>query len=194
MRIRLAGGVLLTLLLPALSGAQLPPEPDKPKTKLEAFVAQDGVVVIRGFSKIGEIRGQFGSSVVVESKEFTNAASGKREHGITVQVKEAGRLERDHTSYVDFDEIPSLIKGLEYIGKVDKSSTTLDQFQADYRTKGDLVVSTFNDASGSKVSVAVSSGVIGRTNAYLALADLARIRELVQTAYSSLEKLRASSK
>jgi hypothetical protein len=111
MTIRLAGALLLTLLLPTLSGAQQPPEPDKPKTKLEGFVAQDGVVVIRGFSKVGEIRGQFGSSVAVESKEFTNAASGKREHGLTVQVKEAGRLERDHTSYVDFDEIPSLLKG-----------------------------------------------------------------------------------
>jgi hypothetical protein len=188
------GAIVLSVVAPVLSTAQQAAEPEKPKTKLEAFVAQDGVVVIRGFSKIGEIAGKFGSSVIVESKEFTNAGSGKREHGITVQVKEAGRLERDHTSYVDFDEIPSLLKGLDYISKVDKSSTTLDQFQADYRTKGDLVVSTFNDSSGTKVSVAVSSGAIGRTTAYFALADLERFRALVQTAYASLERLRIGSK
>jgi hypothetical protein len=188
------GAVVISVVAPVLSTAQQAAEPEKPKTKLEAFVAQDGVVVIRGFSKIGEVAGKFGSSVIVESKEFTNAGSGKREHGITVQVKEAGRLERDHTSYVDFDEIPSLLKGLDYISKVDRSSTTLDQFQADYRTKGDLVVSTFNDSSGTKVSVAVSSGAIGRTTAYFALADLERIRALVQTAYASLEKLRTGSK
>ena len=188
------GAVVISVVAPVLSTAQQAAEPEKPKTKLEAFVAQDGVVVIRGFSKIGEIAGKFGSSVIVESKEFTNAGSGKREHGITVQVKEAGRLERDHTSYVDFDEIPSLLKGLDYISKVDKSSTTLDQFQADYRTKGDLVVSTFNDSSGTKVSVAVSSGAIGRTTAYFALADLERFRALVQTAYASLERLRIGSK
>ena len=113
--------VILSVAVPALSIAQQAGDQEKAKTKLEAFVAQDGVVVIRGFSKVGDIRGQFGSSLVVETKEFTNAGSGKREHGITVQVKEAGRLERDHTSFVDFDEIPSLLKGLEYIGKVDKS-------------------------------------------------------------------------
>lgn len=192
MRLELAA--LLMCLAPGLSVAQQAAEPEKAKTKLEGFVAQDGVVVIRGFSKVGEIRGQFGSSVVVEIKEFTNAASGKREHGITVEVKESGRLERNHISYVDFDEIPSLVKGLEYIGKVDKSSTTLDQFQADYRTKGDLVVSTFNDTGGTKVSVAVSSGAIGKTTAYLAITDLERIRELVQNAYVSLEKLRSSAK
>lgn len=186
--------VILSVAVPALSIAQQAGDQEKAKTKLEAFVAQDGVVVIRGFSKVGDIRGQFGSSLVVETKEFTNAGSGKREHGITVQVKEAGRLERDHTSFVDFDEIPSLLKGLEYIGKVDKSSTTLDQFQADYRTKGDLVVSTFNDAGGSKISVAVSSGVIGKTTAYLALGDLERVRELIRTAYATLEKLRTSPK
>lgn len=185
------GSLLLCLGVPALLPAQEATEPEKSKTKLESFVAQDGVVVIRGFSKVGEIRGQYGSSVEVESKEFTNAATGKREHGISVAVKESGRLERSHTSYVDFDEIPSLIKGLEYIGKVDKSSTPLDQFQADYRTKGDLVVSTFNDSAG-KVSVAVSSGVIGKTTAYLPIADLERLRELVQTAHTALEKLRSS--
>ena len=182
----------LSLAVPALSLAQPTGEAEKPKTKLEAFVGQDGVVIIRGFSKVGEVKGQYGSLLVVESKEFTNAGTGKREHGITVEVKESGRLERSHTSYVDFDEIPSLLKGLEYIGKVDKSSTALDQFQADYRTKGDLVVSTFSAEGGTKV--AVSSGMIGRTSAYLAFADLERIRELIQNAYTTLEKLRASSK
>jgi hypothetical protein len=57
-----------------------------------------------------------------------------------------------------------------------------------------VVVSTFNVTGATKVTVAVSSGAIGKTTAHLATADLERIRELVQTAYVSLEKLRSSAK
>lgn len=184
--------VLLSAALPALSVAQECAEPEAPKTKLEALAAQEGVVIIRGFSKIGEVRGQYGSLVAIESKEFTNASTGKREYGISVAVKADGRLEREHTSYVDFDEIPALLAGLEYIGNVDKSSTALDQFQADYRTRGDLVVGTFSTESGTMV--VVSSGIIGKTTAYLASADLGRIRELIQSASATLDKLRTGQK
>jgi hypothetical protein len=149
-------------------------------------VAQDGAVIVRGFSKVGEVKGQFGTSVLIESKEFTNASTGKKEHGITFEVKEGGRLERDHTSYVDYDEIPSLVKGLEYIAKVDKSATTFDNFQADYRTRGDLQFSVFSQDGGAKIGAAVSSGTIGKTQAFIALADLDSIRAVVETARTGL--------
>jgi hypothetical protein len=41
---------------------------------------------------------------------------------------------------------------------------------------------------------AVSSGIIDKTTAYLALADLGRIRELIQSAYAALDKLRTGQK
>jgi hypothetical protein len=193
MRTMILVALAAAVTAPAISVAQEAGEPEKPKTKLEAFVAQDGVVIIRGSSKVGDIRGQYGSAVMIEAKEFTNASSGRREHGITVEVKEGGRLEREHTSFVDFDEIPSLLKGLEYIGKVEKSATALDQFQADYRTKGDLVVSTFN-TEGGETRLGVSSGRIGRTRAFLPISDLERMRELIQNAYARLEGIRTPSK
>ena len=101
----------LALAVPALAQSEQATDPSKMKTKLEAFVAQDGAVIVQGFSKIGEAKGQYGASVTVESKEFTNASTGNKEYGITVQVQEKGRLEREHTSYVDMEEIPSLVKG-----------------------------------------------------------------------------------
>ena len=182
----------LALAVPAMAQSEQATEAAKPKTKLEAFVAQDGAVIVQGFSKIGEVKGQYGSSVTVESKEFTNASSGKKEYGITVQVQEKARLEREHTSYVDLEEIPSLLKGLEYIEKVDKSATALENFQADYRTRGDLRISTFSTTGG--ISVGVSSGTIGRTNAFLPLADLPRLRALIESAQATLAKIRGGPK
>jgi hypothetical protein len=186
--------VLLAIATPVLAQSEQSAEPEKPKTKLEAFVAQDGAVIVQGFSKIGEVKGQYGTSVVIESKEFTNASTGKKEHGITFEVRERSRLERDHTSYVDYDEIPSLIKGLEYIAKVDKSATPFENFQADYRTRGDLQISTYSTDGGAKIAAGVTSGTIGKTRAFLTLADLDSLRAFVETARAGLEKSRGAAK
>lgn len=190
--------LLLSLLL---AGAAVPvlaqsdvAETGKPKTKLEAFVAQDGVVIVRGFSKVGEVKGQFGSLVAIESKEFTNASTGKREYGVTFEVKERGRLEREHTSYVDYDEIASLLKGLEYIAKVDKTATSFENFQADYRTRGDLQISTYSTEGGTKTAAALTSGTIGKTTAFLTLSDLDTLRSLVETARAAIDKGRGATK
>jgi hypothetical protein len=62
------------------------PKQNEPKTKLEAFIAKTGTVIIRGFSEIGSMQGLYGSSVAVDSMEFTDVTGGKNEkaYGITI--------------------------------------------------------------------------------------------------------------
>ncbi len=120
--------------------AQEAARPQAPKTKIEAFDAQQGTVVIRGFSKMGELKGVYGGVVSVESMEFTHAATGRKEFGIAIDVEETSGLERESRSFIDYDEIDPLVKGIDYISKIDASATRLANFQADYRTKGDLRV------------------------------------------------------
>jgi hypothetical protein len=66
------------VIFPLLVMSQLHAQQEKPvpapKTKLEAFEAQSGAVIIRGFSRIGYLRGVYGGTVTVESKEFLNLA------------------------------------------------------------------------------------------------------------------------
>jgi hypothetical protein len=157
------------------------------KTKLELFQARTGVVIIRGFSRIGTIEGQYGSASV-ESKEFADASSGKKEYGITIEVVSAGDLKRDNTSYVDYDEIESLLKGIDYISKIQGSITKLADFQADYRTIGDLEISTFS--MRGKTMAAVSSGSIGQAGAYFELSKLAELRDLIVKAKSTLDSIK----
>ncbi len=76
-----------------------------------------------------------------------------------------GNYEKDHTSFIDYDEIDSLIQGIDYISNVKPDVTEFENFQADYSTKGDLEISTFS--SNDKLMAAVSSGNIGRVTAYL---------------------------
>ena len=150
-----------------------------PKTKLEEFSARTGTVIIRGFEEIGSVYGLYNTSIKVEAKEFVGVSTGKKEYGITIEVKkEDGRYDKENTSYIDYDEIESLIRGIDYIAKVDKSSTKLSNFQADYNTKGDFKISTFSTAQ--KIMVAVSSGHIGQVSAYYNLSSLTEIKTLIE--------------
>ena len=134
--------MLITLMFSAAALAQSKPEAGKtPATELEAFQSRTGVVLIRGFSTVGTVRGM-GGEVSVDAREFRDGSnpSSPNATGISITVKETSRLERGNISFVDYDEIDSLIKGVEYISKVGKDVTKLDHFEVDYRTKGDLIL------------------------------------------------------
>ena len=90
--------------------------PPPPATKIEAFSSKTGIVMIRAFSIIGRIRGQ--GLVTIDAREFRDASSPSQGvYGIAVEVKEAGRLERESRSFIDLDESDSLVRGLDYIAK-----------------------------------------------------------------------------
>ncbi len=182
--------IVVVLALPFSVYAQnLKDQVPAPKTKLEEFSAKTGAVIVRGFEKIGTVNGLYDTSITVEVKEFINVSTGKKEYGITIQVKkEEGRYDKDNTSYIDYDEIESLISGINYISKIDKTATELSNFQADYKTKGDFGVSTFS--SGDKIMVAVSSGHISQVTAFYKMTYLPDIREIIEKAKDKIDVLR----
>lgn len=155
-------------------------------TNIEAFIAKTGAVIIRGFSEIGSIRGQYGTSVTVEAREFINAQDGEKQYGISVEV--VGSRDQSHSSYVDSDEIESLMQGLEYISQIDQSVTELDDFQADYKTKDDLVLSTYT--SSGKIEFSVQSGSVGRQTAFLDLSDADQLKNFVQQAAQKINSVK----
>lgn len=153
-------------------------------TKLESFSAKTGIVVIKGYSNIATVAGL--GQVLIDAREFRDASNPKvGQYGVAITVKEAGRLERESISFIDEDEIDSLIRGLDYISKMDRGVTTLGNFEAQYRTKGDFSVTVFSERTGT-ISLAVSSGRIGKASAYLKLADAALIKNALVEAQRTL--------
>lgn len=185
---KIAAVTFLALTNCALVFAQGTPSlgKDAPKTQLEAFAAETGAVIIRGYSEIGKVTGM--GSVEVDCREFTNASSGKKSFGISITVKESGRLEREDNSFIDYDEITSLVAGIDYIRKIQPSVTKLANFEATYTTRGDFAVTVFNSSAG-KLSVAVSSGRIGRTSAYLDMEKIVELRALIVRGKETLDRL-----
>jgi hypothetical protein len=160
----------------------------QPRTKLEAFQSRTGVVIIKGFSRIGLAAGLDGTSIEVENRELRDAGSNSREYGITVEVREAGNNARRSLSFIDYDEIDPLLKGLEYLSKIDNSVTQLTRFEADYRTKGDLLFSA-SSTRGGNIALAISGGDFRRTVSLFRFEDLKVIRGLIIEAKNQLDAI-----
>ena len=183
---------ILTIPLIAVAQEQADATKVPPATKLEAFSARTGIVLVKGFTNLGTVNGM--GRVSIDVREFRDASNPKSaQYGVAFEVKESGRLERENTSYIDEDEIDSLIRGLDYISKIDRSVTTFGNFEAQYRTKGDLSLVVFS-GSGGEISLAVSSGRIGRTRAFLKLADIEQIRTLLGEAKKATASAKAGGK
>jgi hypothetical protein len=149
-------------------------------------------VIVRGYTTVGAVTARLGS-VSIDAREFTDAGNSHvRVTGLSIEVKEAGRLERENTSFVDYDEIDSLIQGIDYISKMDQHVTLMKNFEAEYRTKGDFRITTFNSSEG--IDVSVSSGRIGKATAFMKLADLPRLRALIVNAKATIDSASQGAK
>jgi hypothetical protein len=164
----------------------------EPKTKLEAFQARTGIVIIKGFSRTGVAAGLEGTSIEVETREFRDAGSNSKEYGITIEVREAGNPGRRILSYIDYDEIDPLLKALEYLSKIDNSVTQLNRFEADYRTRGDLLFSAYS-SRGGVITLAISSGLFRKATALFKLEDFKVIRGLIIEAKNQIDAIQQKS-
>jgi TRAP-type C4-dicarboxylate transport system substrate-binding protein len=95
-------------------------------------------------------------------------------------------LGRQNTSFVAADEIDSLLKGIDYIAKIGNDITKHENFEVDYRTKGDLRISVFNSSRSGNISAVIASGRIGRTQTFIGMRDLEEFRKLIDAAKAKL--------
>lgn len=105
------------IMLMVLSASAQVMEKDKElATKLEAFLAKKGKLIIKEFYELGRVDGRYGSKI-----EFTALViyepgqENMRFRRLKIQVTEGGRYEKEDTSFLDLEEIESLSKALDYM-------------------------------------------------------------------------------
>jgi hypothetical protein len=155
----------------------------EPKTKLEALNTQIGVVLIRGFSHIGTIASS--PPVEINAIEITDTSTGKKQTGMTIEVKGAARFDNTDRSFVDNDEIDALLTGIDYISKSNADFTKLDHFVAIYKTKGYFRASTFSIPGN--VNAAISIGYTKPTIVSLSMQQLTELKSLIVRAKQKLD-------
>ncbi|MGH9762603.1 MAG: hypothetical protein ACREDR_24600, partial [Blastocatellia bacterium] len=161
-----------------------------PRTKLAAFEFATDSVIIKARSGMGLVRGVNRDAVRVEYDIFTNVTSGQKEYGVSLLVVPETSTEKHYRYYVDYEDIDSLLKGIDYITRMNPAVSDLVTFEAEYRSKGDLEISTFTDIHGA-VRVAISNYVCGSNRTALDLAGLSEIQRLLVAAKSKLDSIKS---
>jgi hypothetical protein len=162
---------------------------EAPKTKLGAFESRTGSVLIKGFADVGSVAGN--GYVEVGIREFTDAASGKKEYGIVLEVKGMGRSDRKTRALIDYDELDGLLKGIDYVRKIDRTATKLSDFEAIYRTRDGVKVTVFS-STGGKIEAAVETGHYAGDSAFLSLQQLDALRALILQAKTKIEGIKST--
>jgi hypothetical protein len=183
---------VLALIMPVESLAQTIVIPATPRTKMEAFEAQPDAVIVRSFVEIGRISYYGGGTLVVQARELNNALTGKKESGIAVIINGADQFMGGEIALIDEDEIPSLLKAIDQMGGIHRSTTTFEEFRASYRTTGDFVVGVSGSVTNGWVSV--SSGESRRTATVFDIGNLTVIRDLISGAQDKLDSIKGVDK
>ncbi len=163
-------------------------EPVEPRTKLEAIEWQYERVLLKGFSQIATFTAR-DIEVRVDAVELKDTATATRAIGLVIALRETGENPRENRSFVDYEEIDRLLRGLTAIGRVNESVTKLAGFEARYRTLGDLEIIVFRQ-SRSGIAASLTSGICDRVTAPLTLDDLDRLKAHIVEAKTRLDEIK----
>jgi hypothetical protein len=176
--------------------ATLPP----PQTKLESFAARKNIVMVKGYSKVAEVTGDDGAVIRISAVEFSNAdaAHAERHTGLAMQVSEGGRNGRSAVSYIDADEIDNLLDAIARLTQLQSTATKLTDFDAGFRTSGDLEVTNLardgtREAGVRSVQVLSPTGQIVTATAYFRLGRFQELSQQIAAAKQQLERLDAAA-
>ena len=148
-------------------------------TKLEAFKPTPGSLVTLGYEDLGDIA--FGR-VRVDVREMRDSKGGIV-RGVLVRVSDNQFHQED--AYIDPDEIPDLLRGIDAIIRTRSNPTTFKAFELRYVTRGELEVSAYN--TDAYVQYAITAGRQTKATAVnLNGADISRFRAMLLTANDRL--------
>ena len=165
---------------------------DEPRTRLEEYEDRLETVIVKGFMGIGTVSGRNGSAEV-SAVELKDTADSTRVSGVAIQLAAGGQQEIQ--SFVDYEEIDGLIRGLDAVARADDRITKMPSFSATYRTKDDFGIVVFKQTrSGLAVRLENSAmngtGGIDRATVFITLDELNRLRGIILEAKQRLDEMR----
>jgi hypothetical protein len=153
-----------------------------PSTLLEGFQPEAGTVVTLGFEELGMVARSSGTiylDVRVVRDEKGNSASG-----VGLLISEGS--DRREQLFVDADEIPALVRGLDALLSIAGNPTAFKKFEARYTTKARVAFVAYSIASGA-IEFSVQTGrptlatVVG-----LDAVEMFKMRVMFDTAHKRL--------
>jgi hypothetical protein len=162
---------------------------DVPRTRLEAFEATTGRVIIKGTDELGSITTKNGF-ITVKVHEYRDVPSNQRQFGLAIIVRQ-NELTEDTTT-IDEDELEALLAGIDYVSKADPSISSLNHFEAFYASRAGLRVASYISRRTSTVEASLTSNRYLRSKTWLNMSQLAQFKNLIEQAQTKIEAIRKS--
>jgi hypothetical protein len=159
-----------------------------PSTELETFEAQTGKVIVKATGQIGSLA--VGAlDITVISKESMDAGTGRKEHGMAIEV--AANNQFVGKRVVDYDEMDSLLNGMDYLSKIDSKVTALPTFVASYATRSGLRIGAYTSQRRGDIQFFLQDYSTNSAKILITPAQLAQFQSLVEQAKKNLDSLQA---
>lgn len=163
-------------------------EPLEPRTKLEDLETRYERVITKGFTRYTTLRVS-DVEIRLDAVEMKDTANSSRAIGFVVALRELGERPHENRSFVDYEEIDRLIKGMEAASKVNETMSKLAGFEARYRTLGDLEIIVFRHTR-SGIAASVTSGICDQVTANMTLDELDKLRGYLIEAKGRLDEIK----
>jgi hypothetical protein len=159
-------------------------------TELESVLEKTGVLVVKGYENMGVINGLYNGSIIINVKDFAYAdKTAIHKTGISISIREIGKIEKEATSYVDHADLEDLISGINSLLKATKAVTYLKDFEASYKTKGGFEVIVFNKSNEDLgVLIKVSSPKDGDGQLFMDKKGLNDLKQIIQNAKEKIKR------
>lgn len=136
-------------------------------------------MVVKQFHDVGSVGG-LGQLELKALTLYEPGREAQRTRGLVANVKASGRLEREHTSFLDLDEVENLANALAHMDKTAdqwRDAPPPEYTELIFSTKGDFVIGFFFDKGD--IGFFVRSGTIGAASFYGKQAELKKVKVLV---------------
>jgi hypothetical protein len=149
-----------------------------PGTKLEGFKPAAGTIVTLGYEDLDPPQNIVG--ITAEIRQLRDSKNSVVK-GLLLEITESPT--RNEKAFVDADEIPELLKGIDALLAVRTNPTSFKNFEVRYTTRGGLELTTFNSSNGA-IKYAVRAGRI--TPQDIDAVDMEKLRALFVAAQKKL--------
>jgi len=156
-----------------------------PPTEIENFEMQTDTVIVKGFEQVGSMTTS-GGTLWVRCKESANEATGRREYGIAVEFE--SNPPRREFLIVDYDELDSLIGGLDFLGKISHDVTLMSAFDATFTTKSGLRIAAHSERQQGGIQTFLQLGDWPRMP--LTSDQFTQFKNLISQAKTALDAIR----
>jgi hypothetical protein len=179
--------VILAAAFCSFALATLAQDTNALKTDIGVFESQTGTVIIKGFGQTGSIT--VGADVIsVNCKASTNASTGFKAYGLAIGF--SGNDQPRDRAIIDYDEIDSLLNGINYLSKITYDVTPLPGFEATYITRAGLRVVAYSARRQGGIQTFLQYG--DRPRILLTSDQLTQFYGLIGQARDNLNSLRTA--